>query len=76
MESESDEKATGEPGSEAIVCGAGSRLTHVTVVPVFTISVEGPNAKSLILMVDAPPEATWVVTVTGVVAAGTGVVGA
>ena len=69
MESEPDENATGEPGSEAIVCGAVSRLTHVTVVPVFTISVEGLNAKSLILTVDASPEGTRVVTVAGVAGA-------
>ena len=65
MESESDENATGEPGSEAIVCGAVSRLTQVTVVPVFTIRVLGLNAKSLILTVDPPPDGTWVVTVAG-----------
>ena len=69
MESEPDENATGEPGSEAILCGAVSRLTHVTVVPVFTISVEGLNAKSLILTVDAPPVGTWVVPGTGVAGA-------
>ena len=69
MESEPDENATGEPGSEAIVCGAESRLTHVTVVPVFTISVEGLNVKSFILTVDASPEGTWVVTVAGVAGA-------
>ena len=65
MESEPDENATGEPGSEAIVCGAESRLTHVTVVPVFTISVLGLNAKSLILTVDPPPAGTSVVTAAG-----------
>jgi len=69
VDSESDENATGEPGSEVIVCGAVSRLTHVTVVPVFTISVLGLNAKSLILTVDPPPDGTRVVTVAGVAGA-------
>jgi hypothetical protein len=54
LESESEEKAAGEPGSETIVCTAPSWFTHVTAVPVFTVSTEGSNAKFLIA-IEFPP---------------------
>ncbi|MFA6224633.1 MAG: hypothetical protein WC620_00260 [Methanoregula sp.] len=41
VESESDEKAAGEPVSETMVCEAPSWFTHVTTVPVFTVSEDG-----------------------------------
>jgi hypothetical protein len=55
VESESDEKAAGEPASEAMVWGAPSLFVHVTVVPVFTVREEGSNAKFLIEIVFPPP---------------------
>jgi hypothetical protein len=53
----SDENDAGEPVSETIVWEAPSLFTHVTVVPVFTVSAEGSNAKFLIEMVFPPVEA-------------------
>jgi len=53
----SDEKDAGEPVSETIAWVAPSLFTHVTVVPVFTVSAEGTNAKFLIEMVFPPAEA-------------------
>jgi len=38
-----------------MVCGAPSWFTHVTTVPVFTVRVEGSNAKFLIAIVSPPP---------------------
>jgi hypothetical protein len=55
VESESEEKAAGEPVSETTVWEAPSWFTHVTTVPVFTVSGEGSNAKFLIAMVFPPP---------------------
>lgn len=56
MESESDVKAAGEPASDARAWGVPSLFTHVTVEPVFTVRVEGSNAKFLIAT-DVPPAA-------------------
>jgi hypothetical protein len=38
-----------------MVWGAPSLFIHVTVVPIFTVSVEGSNAKFLIVIVFPPP---------------------
>ena len=40
--------------SETMVWGAPSLFIHVTVVPVFTVSVEGSNTKFLIVIVFPP----------------------
>ena len=64
VESESDEKAAGEPASETIVCEAPSWFTHVTTVPVFTVSEDGSNAKFLI-EIEFPPVEAGVVVVAG-----------
>lgn len=56
MASDGEEKATGDPASEASWCGELSSLVQVTVVPAFTVSVDGLKAKFLIAMV-FPPEA-------------------
>ena len=40
--------------SEAIACGTASWFAHVTSVPAFTVSVEGSNAKFLIVIVFPP----------------------
>ena len=55
VERELDEKASGEPASEARAWGAPSLFTHVTVVPVFTVRVEGSKAKFLIVTEFPPP---------------------
>jgi hypothetical protein len=41
--------------SETIVCGVASWFTHVTTVPVFTVRVDGSNAKFFIVIVVPPP---------------------
>jgi hypothetical protein len=41
--------------SETIVCGVASWFTHVTTVPVFTVRIEGSNAKFFIVIVVPPP---------------------
>ena len=51
----SEEKVSGEPGSETTVCTVPSWLTQVTVLPVFTASEEGLNAKFLMEMAFTPP---------------------
>ena len=52
-----------------MVCGVASWLIHVTTVPVFTVSVDGSNAKFLIVIAFPPPVevvgATVVVAVWG-----------
>jgi hypothetical protein len=65
VESESEEKAVWEPVSEMIVCGAPSWFTQVTIVPVFTVSGEGSNAKFLIAMEFPPPVETGGIAVAG-----------
>jgi len=55
VESESDENAAGDPASEARAWGTPSLFTQVTMVPVFTVSEEGSNAKFLIATVAPPP---------------------
>jgi hypothetical protein len=55
VDSESDEKIVGEPVSETTICGAPSWFTHVTIVPVFTVSGVGSNAKFLIVIEFPPP---------------------
>jgi hypothetical protein len=64
--SESEENAAGDPVSEAIMWGTLSCFVHVTVVPVFTASEAGSNAKFLIAMVFPPPVATGGAAVAGV----------
>lgn len=59
-ESGSEENAAGEPASETMECVAPSLFTHVTPVPVFTVRVEGSNAKFLIEIVFPPPAAAGV----------------
>jgi hypothetical protein len=56
VESGSDEKAAGEPASDAIAWGGLSLFVHVTTVPVFTVRIEGSNAKFLIVIVFPPPD--------------------
>ena len=41
--------------SEATVCGATSSFTHAISVLVFTVRVDGANAKFLIVIVAPPP---------------------
>ena len=55
MESVSDENAAGEPASETRAWGTPSLFTHVTTVPVFTVRMEGSNAKFLIMTEFPPP---------------------
>jgi hypothetical protein len=66
VESESDEKALGEPASEAMAWGVPSLFTHVTAVPAFTVRREGSNAKFLIAIVFPPVEAGGAVVADGV----------
>jgi len=63
--SESEENGTGEPVSEAMMWGTLSWFVHETVVPVFTESEPGSNAKFLIAMVFPPPVTAGGVAVTG-----------
>jgi len=51
----SDENGTREPVSETMVCGVGSWFIHVTTEPVFTVTVDGVNAKFFIVIVVHPP---------------------
>lgn len=67
VESESDTIETGEPVSETIVWGALSWFVQVTVVPLFTVSGVGTNAKFLIAIVFSPPVAAGDATVAGAV---------
>jgi len=69
----SEEKVSGEPGSETTVCTVPSWLTQVTVLPVFTASEEGLNAKFLMEMEFTPPVDTGAPDDTGT-AVDTGVV--
>jgi hypothetical protein len=50
----SEEKDTGEPVSDAMAWVGLSLFIQVTVVPVFTVRVEGSNAKFLIVIVIPP----------------------
>jgi hypothetical protein len=61
----SEEKVSGEPGSETMVCATPSWLTQVTVLPVFTASEEGVNAKFLMEMEFTPPVDTGAPDDTG-----------
>ena len=51
--------------SETMVCEAPSWFTHVTIVPVFTVSEDGSNAKFLIVIEFPPPVEVGVVVVAG-----------
>jgi len=66
VESELEENAAGEPVSEAIMWGTLSWFVHVTVVPAFTVSEAGSNAKFLIAMVFPPLVAAGGAAVAGV----------
>jgi len=61
--SDSDLKATGAPGSEAIWWGAPSWFVQVTGVLVLTVRVAGLKAKFLITIWFDPPAGTGVVGV-------------
>ena len=65
VESESDEKAAGDPVSETMVCETPSWFTHVITVPVFTVNEDGSNAKFLIMIEFPPPVEAGVVVAAG-----------
>jgi len=58
--SDGEVNGTGALASDTTVCGALSSLVHVTVVPAFTVSVAGLNAKLLIVIVSAGPAGTGI----------------
>lgn len=51
-----------------MVCGVASWLIHVTTVPVFTVSVDGSNAKFLIVIEFTPDVEVGVAAGVAVVA--------